>query len=195
MRDAHSLRYRGNPAVWASKSARPMLRIAFGPAEKRDMKNPFFQLGAAFAGLVFLSIFALEGKTIGQSMGLIGAEDDPVLVFMIPNPDSLASVRAAIDDERVLWEGDEGFALVGARVYVKDLTEAGGLIAIGGWVEKPVQIVGLGMDSGTGDDDSPTPAMSREQRMIQLRKLVNKPSLTRVEQVFVLSAMNDGLEI
>jgi hypothetical protein len=159
------------------------------------MKNPFFQLGAAFAGLVFLFIFALEGKTVGQSMGLIGSDDDPVLVIMIPNPENLASVRAAIGDERVVWEGDEGFALVGARVYVKDLAQAGGLIAIGGWVDKPIQILALGMDSGTGDDDSPAPAMTREQRMIRLRKLVNKPSLTRPEQIFVLSAMNDGLEI
>jgi len=160
------------------------------------MKNPFFQVGAAFAGLVVLTVFALEGRTVGQSVGLLEAEEDPVLVFMIPDSENFARVRAAIDDKRVLWEGDGGYALVGARVYVKDLKQAGGLITIGGWVDKEVQIVGLGMDSkSAGSGEELEPGRTREERMILLRKLVHKPSLTRVEQVFVLQAMNDGLEI
>lgn len=160
------------------------------------MNDSVHQLGAAFAGLVLLCFIALEGKTVGQSLGWIDVSEDPVLVFTIPQDGNLARVRTAIHDERVLWEGDAGFALVGGRIYVKSPEQAGDLIKIGGWVDRPIKIVGLGMHTEeSAGNDSPVVALNREERMVQLRKLVNKPSLTRGEQIFVLQAMNDGLEI
>ena len=74
------------------------------------MTNPFFPLGAAFAGLVILFLVVLGGKELTQTFGLI-AEDEPILVFEIPHPDRLASVRKAIRDERILEERDVGFSL------------------------------------------------------------------------------------
>ncbi|MCP4906612.1 MAG: hypothetical protein GY910_16680 [bacterium] len=105
-------------------------------------------------------------------------------------------MRAAIDDDRVVWESGEGFALLGGRAYVKDLKEVGGLIGTGGWADRPVQIVGLGMDErGAEEGEGPMLGLGQEERMVQLRRLVNNPLLNRAEQVFVLTAMNEGLEI
>jgi hypothetical protein len=36
---------------------------------------------------------------------------------------------------------------------------------------------------------------SREERRKRLLELVHKPMLSRVEQMFILQAMNDGIEI
>ncbi len=173
----------------------PVLRLGDEPADRGGMKNLFFQLGAAFAALVMLFVFALEVENVGESIGLL-EDAEPVLVFTIPNPRNLARVRAAIDDKRIVGESDEGFSVVGGRVYVKDLAQAGGLISKGGWVEKPIQIVSLGVGGKSmADAEALEAGPTREERMVQLRRLVKKPALNRTEQVFVLQAMNDGLEI
>ncbi len=159
------------------------------------MTNPWFQLGAAFAGLVIFSFLALEGKDVAQELGLV-EEDEPVLVFTIPHPDHFASVRRAIGDERVLYEDDLGFTLHGGRVYVNDLSQAGSLIKTSGWTDQPIQIVSLGMDSGDESDaEGAQHPMTPEERLARLHELVKQPSLSRGEQMFVLQAMNDGIEI
>jgi hypothetical protein len=160
------------------------------------MRNSFFQLGAVFAILVTLSFVALEGERVGQSIGLI-EDRDPVLVFTIPHPENFAKVRAAVSPDRILWEDENGVALVGERIYVTDVAHAGGLISKAQWVDKPIQIVGLGMEEDDAEvsDGAPPIGASPEERMEHLRSLVKKPTLTRGEQMFVLMAMNDGIEI
>lgn len=169
------------------------LRLEDEPTENSRMQNPFFQLGAAFAGLVLFAFMALEGRDVAQAVGLV-EEDEPVLIFSIPNPEHLAGVRAAIAEDRILHDNEEGFAVSGGRVYVRDVAQAGDLIEESGWVDQPIQIVSLGMD-GPEDESAPTPSLSREERLARVRSLVNKPTLTRGEQLFVLQAMNDGIEI
>jgi hypothetical protein len=164
------------------------------------MSNPFFQLGMLFAAFVLVTVVAFQAEDVGSSIGLLEEQEAPVLVFTIPEPTRLARVRDAISDDRILWEGEEGFALVNARVYVHDLRQAGELIKTGEWVDRPVQIVSLGMDSDESAGSDPGggergSGLSPEQRLAKIRQLVNKPTLTRAEQVFVLQAMNDGLEI
>ena len=200
MEEAVCVRYRANPATGRAKSARPRLRLRAGPAEATSMSNPFFQLGMLFAAFVLITVVAFQAKDVGSSIGLLEEQEQPVLVFTIPERSRLARVRAVIADDRILWEGDEGFALVNARIYVRDLRQAGELIQTGDWVDRPVQIVSLGMDSGEADASETVAGqggagLSPEQRLARIRQLVNKPSLTRAEQVFVLQAMNDGLEI
>lgn len=158
----------------------------------------FFQLGMLLAVAVSIAIFALERERDGASRGLF--EADAVLVFTIPQPERMARVRKAIADERVLLEGEEGFSLVSGRVYVRDVGAAGDLIQSGGWVDRPVRIIGLGIgavlpDASGRSGVGPGADLSPAERLARIRQLVSKPSLTRGEQVFVLQAMNDGLEI
>jgi hypothetical protein len=158
------------------------------------MTNPFFQVGAAFAALVLFSFVALEGKNVAQSIGL-AEQDEPVLVFTIPDSAQLARVQKAIPPDRILRSDNTGFAVKGGRVYVHDIGQAGDFIEEAGWIEQPIQIVGLGMDEPKEGSPSTPPAMNDVDRLAYLRGLVNKPTLSRSEQIFVLQAMNDGLEI
>ncbi|MBC8187768.1 MAG: hypothetical protein H8E78_06135 [Proteobacteria bacterium] len=159
------------------------------------MRTGAFQAGMILAALIMGTFVALEGENIGKSMGLV--EEDPVLVFVIPHPENAVRIRSVVPKQRVLWEGDAGFALVGDRVIATSFEEAGKVIQGAGWINRPIQIVTLAADpdeksdaeGGAGD-----PA-SREPRRKRLLELVHKPTLTRGEQMFVLSAMNDGIEI
>lgn len=137
---------------------------------------------------------ALEGENIAKDMGIV--EGDSVLVFVIPLPDNASQIRSAVSSDRVVWEGEAGFALVGERVVTPSLDQAGDVIKAAGWIDRPIQVVTLeaDMDEDQSEPDPSDPA-SREARLERLRELVHKPMLTRVEQIFVLKAMNDGIEI
>ncbi|MBB84971.1 MAG: hypothetical protein CL931_14275 [Deltaproteobacteria bacterium] len=117
----------------------------WGRPRSTSRTNLFFRSGAAFAGLAILFLVVLEGKELAQTFGL-RAEDELVRAFEIPHPDHLASVRKAIGDERTLEERDVGFSVKSGRVYVLDRGQAGAFIGRGGWIDQPVQIVGVSMD-------------------------------------------------
>lgn len=136
---------------------------------------------------------ALEGEQIGKKMGIV--EEDPILVFVIPQPQNAARIRSVVSSERVLWEGDAGFALVGDRVVTTSYDQAGEVIMGAGWIDRPIQIVTLDADLDEEDEAKAGGQASPEARRERLLELVNKPTLSRGEQMFVLSAMNDGIEI
>ena len=160
------------------------------------MGNPWLQLGAAFAVLVLLVLVTLEGRQVGERMGWV-EEEEPVFVFAIPHEGAFEGVKAAIDPARVVVGESDGIALQGGRLYVRDVAVAGDLITNAGWVSRPVQIVSLGMLDGADAEAARRVAsgLNREERLARLRLLVHKPTLTRGEQLFVLPAMNDGIEI
>lgn len=137
---------------------------------------------------------ALEGEKIGKEVGLI--EGDPVLVFVVPQPESKQRIRKAVSQDRVVWEGEAGFALVGERVVTSSFEQAGEVIKGAGWLDRPIRIVTLQADPEEegAESEAGSPA-SREARRKRLLELVNQPTLSRGEQMFVLAAMNDGIEL
>jgi len=158
------------------------------------MRSTSFQAGLLLAALIMGTFLVLEGENVAKDMGFI--EGDNVLVFVVPLPENANRIRSAVSPERVLWEGDAGFALVGERVVTPSLAEAGEVIKQAGWIDRPIRVVTLDADpEEDGDDLDPSDPASREARLERLRGLVNKPTLTRGEQMFVLKAMNDGIEI
>jgi hypothetical protein len=159
--------------------------------EEWEMKSSAFKLGLAFAILVGLTFAAFEGKHLAQQFGM--AEKDPVLVFVIPDLENARRVRAAIAEERIAWQGAQGLALSGGRVVALNLDDAGDVIEEAGWVDHPIQIVRL--ENPEADAEDGLAGGDRELRLARLRSLVNKPTLTRGEQMFVLMAMNDGIEL
>jgi hypothetical protein len=157
------------------------------------MRSGAFQAGLLFAALIMGTFVALEGENLGKQMGLI--EGDPVLVFVVPKPENTRRIRSAVSNERVLWEGDAGFALVGERVITSSFEAAGEVIKGAGWIDRPIQIVTLDADPEEDPvSDAASPA-SREDRRKRLLELVHQPTLSRGEQMFILQAMNDGIEI
>ena len=147
------------------------------------------------AALIMGTFVALEGEQIGKRMGIV--EEDPILVFVVPRPESAARIRSVVSPERILWEGDAGFALVGDRVITTSFDQAGEVIMGAGWIDRPIQIVTLDADPDAEEDAEAggEGKASPEARRKRLLELVHKPTLSRGEQMFVLSAMNDGIEI
>lgn len=148
-------------------------------------------LGLVFAALVMATVVVFEGRSWTNHFGVTEAE--PVLVFVIPEIERARRVRAATQPDRIVWEGADGLALKGGRVVALDLDRAGDVIEQAGWIDRPIQIVRL--DDPATSDEVGSEGGSDPERAARLRELINKPTLTRGEQIFVLSAMNDGLEI
>ena len=139
------------------------------------------------------TFLALEGERLGEELGFI--EGDPVLVFVVPLPENARRIRSMVPKERVVWESEAGFALVGERVITSSYEAAGEVIKGAGWLDRPIQIVTLEADPAEdAGSDSMSPA-SREERRERLLELVHQPMLSRGEQMFILQAMNDGIEI
>jgi len=155
------------------------------------MKSSAFKIGLAFAILVVLTIAVFEGENVTKKLGI--TEKDPVLVFVIPSLENARKVRAAIAPERIALQSQKGLALTGGRVVALSLDDAGDVIEEAGWVDHPIQIVRLeDPEPEEGEEFKPG---SDEARLARLQSLVNKPTLTRGEQMFVLMAMNDGIEL
>ena len=157
------------------------------------MRSGAFQAGVLFAALIVGSFVALEGENIGKQMGLI--EGDAVLVFVVPLPEGSRRIRAAVPKERVVWEGEAGFALVGERVVASSFEQAGEVIKGAGWLDRPIRIVTLQADPEENSTSDPGSPASREARRKRLRELVHQPTLNHAEQMFILQAMNEGIEI
>ncbi len=160
------------------------------------MKSRISLICLAFFGLVVATVVVFEGPGLVERSGL--AEQDPVLVFVIPGLENARRLRASITPERIVWQGNQGLALAGGRILALNLDDAGDVIEAAGWVDRPIQIVQLDdpkREEGTEGEAGSEGGLSREERLTRLRGLVNQPTLSRGEQLFVLSAMNDGLEI
>ena len=157
------------------------------------MHTGAFQAGLLLAALIMGTFVAVEAENIGKKLGFV--EEDVVLVFVIPEPENARRVRAAVSSDRILWEDEAGFALVGDRVITTSFEAAGEIIKGAGWIDRPIQIVTL--DALADEDAEPEAGdqPSREARRARLLELVHKPTLSRVEQMFVLAAMNDGIEL
>jgi hypothetical protein len=162
-------------------------------ADASIMRSGAFQAGALLAALIMATFVALEGENLGKELGIV--EEDAVLVFVVPLPENARRIRAAVSKDRVVWEGEAGFALDGERVVTPSYDQAGDVIMAAGWTDRPIKIISLEVDpSEESDGDSESPA-SRAERADRLRSLVKKPTLSRGEQMFILKAMNDGIEI
>lgn len=157
------------------------------------MRSGAFQAGLLLALLIVGTFVVLEGERIGKEMGFI--EGDPVLVFVIPLPENARRIRSAVSEERVVWEGEAGFALVGERVITSSFETAGEVIAGAGWLDRPIRIVTLESDPEEDIESESVSPAAREDRRKRLLELVHQPMLTRVEQMFILQAMSDGIEI
>lgn len=149
--------------------------------------------GMLMAGGVLAIALIFEGPAMMASAGLV--EKEPVMVFVIPSLENARRVRSAVSEDRIAWEGRPGLALEGGRVVAMSLDDASAVIEGAGWVDRPIQIVRLDDPATEAGEEAEGDPAEREARAERLRALVNKPTLSRGEQMFVLAAMNDGIEL
>jgi hypothetical protein len=103
--------------------------------------------------------------------GLPELESKPVLVVLVGDPRQLAQVRAAIDDERVVAESDDAFALKERRVISESLAGVGPMLMAAGWDDDPLEIVATRLHLPERDSDQAS----------RLAELMNKPTLNLME--------------
>jgi len=123
------------------------------------------------------------------------AAEGRVLIFVVGDERGVQSVREAVDPARILYASDDAVVLAEGRVVATSTSAVSQPLNELGWRDRELEFFHVeradpfGRSAGGGDAESVDP-----ERMAKLRTLVNKPTLTYGEQIFVLQAMNDGIE-
>jgi len=120
---------------------------------------------------------------------------DRVLVFLVGDRGGVERVRKAVDSSRIVASSPDAIALVEGRIIAVSAQAAEGPYKSAGWMERDLEFFHVekadhlkaARQQGEGGEVDP-------ERMEKLRQLVSKPTLSAGEQVFVLQAMNDGIE-
>ena len=144
-------------------------------------------LGATIA--IGLGIFMFQGAddaplaTLAGKLGLGSGE--PVIVIIVANPRAVASVRAAVPDDRVVADSPNGFALREGRIIAAEHDSASDLVSAAGWLERKLMLMQVRKKSrssktkkGDGDDGGLDPDL--------LAELLNKETLSYVEATLLL---------
>ncbi len=146
-------------------------------------------------------VITLEGPkhipAIAEIMpGVEAASEHKVLVFLVGDSQGVDTVRHSVDPRRIVWSSPEAVALKEGRIVAAGQHAVGEPIKQAGWMDREIEIFTVakrdllpakgGASDGEGVEVDP-------ERMARLQELVNKPTLTYGEQLFVLQAMNDGI--
>jgi hypothetical protein len=103
--------------------------------------------------------------------GLPGLESEPVLVVVVGDLQGVAQVRAAIDDERIVAESDDAFALKERRVISESFAGVGPMLTAAGWGDDSLEIVAIRLQAPETDS----------KRTSELAELMKKPTLNLME--------------
>lgn len=143
-----------------------------------------------FAGGLFV---ALERPAWVPFVGG-AASEEPVLVFLVGSRSGVESVKRAVAPDRIVAESPDAFALVEGRMVATDAEAASGPLMAAGWADRDVELFVLpkndGLDRRAGAGSA---GGSDDPRFARLMELMNKPTLSYGEAMFVMQAMNDGV--
>jgi hypothetical protein len=127
-------------------------------------------------------------------------DDQRVLVFMVGDREGVDRVRAAVDPERIVAETPDAVALREGRIVAVDVDAVPAPFTAAGWMDREIEIMHLQRVEwwkGNGAEPGETRIAGKrddEARMARIRELLGKQRLTDGEQLFLLQAMNDGIE-
>ena len=107
------------------------------------------------------------------------------------------SVRAAVDDDRVVAETEGAFALRSRRIVAANAEAASGPINTMGWIDKEIELVAVPMGRGHKweknrhkDKDAEGKDGGDPEHAERIATLMGKPTLTSGEAMAVLSHMD-----
>lgn len=151
-------------------------------------------LGMAMVVILSAGVLVVLESPAWLPDGLSRRQDDRVLVFLVGGSEGVDRVRRAVDPARVVYADEQSVALVEGRIVAVNVAAVSLPMNAVGWRDRSIEIFHVERAErkrspgreGTTDVDP--------ERMAKLRALVRKPTLTYGEQVFVLQAMNDGIE-
>ena len=153
---------------------------------------------ASIASVVLLSTglyVALERPAWLPDAVASPAEQSRVLVFLVGGPAGVDHVRKAVSPDRIVYATADAIALREGRIVASNAAAVSEPMNEAGWRDRPIEMFHVQRADplrrrSTGGEGA---ADVDPDRMAKLRSLVNKPTLTYGEQIFVLQAMNDGI--
>ncbi len=124
---------------------------------------------------------------------LVGAEEEPVLIFLVGSRQGVETLKRAVDPSRIVAESPDAVALVEGRMVATHADAVAAPLTAAGWTDRKLEILQVprrdplrgSRREGAGAADDP--------RMQRLNELMSKPTLSYGEALFVMNAMNDGL--
>jgi hypothetical protein len=125
---------------------------------------------------------------------VIGGEQEPVLIFLVGNRSGVELVKKAVDPARIVAQTPNALALAEGRMVATDASAVSEPLMAAGWGDRQIEIFTVpkkdGLNRGRKGKGG---AGSDDPRMGRLMELMNKPTLSQGEALFVMQAMNDGL--
>ncbi len=110
----------------------------------RFMRNGFMaSMGAIIAVGIGISLWQDAGgalTSVRRELGL-AASGEPVLVIFVADAKAVASVRAAVADERVVAESPNAFALSEGRIIAEGGDAASEILSLAGWVDRDLKLM------------------------------------------------------
>ncbi len=116
------------------------------------------------------------------------ASQPSVMVVVVGTRGRVASVRAAVSNDRILAASEDGFALQGRRLVAVSLEDVGNLLMRAGWDDAPLEILTAARHGRGRQSRDPDRATAKAEAAI-LADLMNKPSLNYLEAQRLLSLM------
>lgn len=145
--------------------------------------------------LLFAVLFLALERPGWLPDALAAPESERVLVFLVGDRADVERVRQAVDATRVVYASDDALALVEGRIVATDAAAASAPVNQAGWRDRRLEIFHVERaDPFARRPDDEKVAEVDPERLARLRALVQKPTLTYGEQIFVLQAMRDGIE-
>lgn len=157
------------------------------------MKSPRATVGAVLLGFALLFV-ALE-RPSWLPRALSAPAEAPVLVFLVGDRAGIERVRRAVDPTRIVHESDDALALDPGRILATDVSAVSRPLGEAGWTDRRIEIFHVERaDPFERPEEGPAGVETDPERLARLRELVKKPTLSYGEQLFVLQAMNEGIE-
>ncbi len=112
-----------------------------------------------------------------------------VMVVVVGTRGRVASVRAAVSDDRIMAASEDGFALQGRRLIAVSLEDVGNLLMRAGWDDAPLEILTAARHGRRGQRSRDPDRAAAEAEAAILADLMNKPSLNALEAQRLLSLL------
>ncbi len=140
-----------------------------------------------FAGGLFI---ALERPSW---VPILGSQQDPILVFLVGDRSGVQAMKRAVDPSRIVAESPDAIALVEGRMMATNAAAVSAPLMAAGWDDREIELFTLPRNDGLNRKGSRKGKGADDPRFGRLMELMNKPTLSYGEALFVMNAMNDGV--
>ena len=109
-------------------------------------RESFFAIGALIAGAAVYGFYVADSVRVPNPFAWLKAEisaqlePTPVIVFIVGSRENVATIRRAIDEDRIVADTGTAFALDQGRIVAANADVAGTPVSEAGWIHRPVEV-------------------------------------------------------